>query len=99
MTTTESRCVECERSIPAARLAAMPGTRWCVRCADSRTERIGGNMVWSHKTAPELELRPLSEAREWHRRYDRRRATANISVGSYARAQDAAMGINPFEGE
>ena len=36
----------------------------CQECSlfQSEPEPIGGNMVWEHKTAPRLELKPLSAA-------------------------------------
>jgi hypothetical protein len=47
----------------------VPGKRGyrnqCVPCSEKQAEpeRIGGNMVWDHKTAPYIELKPLSQAR------------------------------------
>ena len=44
----------------------------CERCgrktAKARDpEMLGGNLVWSHKTAPELEIKTLKEARRFAR--------------------------------
>lgn len=74
-------CQACGASIPEARLKAMPTTVWCVQCADSRVERVGGNMIWWHKTAPELQIKAsLTESKDFHRRYDRRRAAAQLPM-------------------
>lgn len=56
------KCRGCGAEIPAERLDALPRTPWCVCCAEERVERVGGNMVYSHKTAPTLELKPIGEA-------------------------------------
>lgn len=55
-------CRACGATIPDRRLQAVPSTVWCVRCAEERVERLGGNPVWTHKTAPEVEIKPESEA-------------------------------------
>ena len=34
----------------------------CPDCSFEPFERLGGNMTWHHKTAPELQIRPLSQA-------------------------------------
>ena len=85
MATTMRLCDECDAEIPAARLAAMPRTRWCVACAESRTELLGGNMVWHHKTAPQLELKPISEARVFASKTRRHAPTASLGLGSARR--------------
>lgn len=36
----------------------------CVDCADD-VELLGGNMVWHHKTAPELEIKSFAEAKRF----------------------------------
>lgn len=42
-----------------------PGYRnQCTLCACD-VAKVGGNMVWSHKTAPELEIKPMKEARRF----------------------------------
>jgi len=35
------------------------------QCEDCATdvERVGGNMIWSHKTAPEIEIKPMEQAK------------------------------------
>ena len=37
----------------------------CPECSLTQVEpeRIGGNMIWDHKTAPYIELKPLSKAK------------------------------------
>jgi hypothetical protein len=37
----------------------------CARCATPGPPKVGGNMVWSHKTAPELEIKSMAEARRF----------------------------------
>jgi hypothetical protein len=36
----------------------------CNDCADpeKEVERLGGNMIWEHKTAPTLEIKPMCKA-------------------------------------
>jgi len=36
----------------------------CEDCAED-VERVGGNMIWSHKTAPEIEIKPMEQAKQF----------------------------------
>lgn len=36
----------------------------CENCATD-VPKLGGNMIWSHKTAPDLEIKPLAQARQF----------------------------------
>jgi RNA polymerase-binding transcription factor DksA len=48
------KCKDCGNKIPFARLRAVPGTEYCVECADNHTKEQIGFMVYDHKTAPSL---------------------------------------------
>lgn len=51
-----------------------PGYRdQCPECSlkQPEPEPIGGNMVWTHKTAPELELKPMHKAKEFAKKQER----------------------------
>ena len=37
----------------------------CPKCSVEKVERLGGNMIYSHKTAPDLEIKPISKAVEF----------------------------------
>jgi len=39
----------------------------CPNCSVETTPRVGGNMVWTHKTAPELEIKPMRLAIQFAR--------------------------------
>lgn len=54
------RCRSCGHEIAAARLAALPMTPWCVRCAERRVARVGGAIVMTDNV-PELVLHPTQE--------------------------------------
>ena len=51
-------CVKCDKPIPEARLEAMPNATMCVPClvADGDVPVPKGRMVFSHKTAGEIEI-------------------------------------------
>lgn len=44
--------------------------------------KLGGNMIWFHKTAPGLEIKPIAEAREFARKTRRFGAGVMISLTS-----------------
>lgn len=48
------KCEACNNLIPEERLAALPGTRRCVACSDTR--RVKGRVVYDHKTAGAVEV-------------------------------------------
>ena len=81
MTTTRA-CRGCGIDISDRRLQAVPHTPWCVTCAETRVERIGGNMIWSHKTGAEIELKPEGEATAFALRTRRFNYNACIGVSS-----------------
>lgn len=37
----------------------------CPNCSKPELDVYGGNMVWHHKTAPELEIKPLAAAKRF----------------------------------
>lgn len=100
MVTVKSRaCAACQKPIPAARLAAVPDTSWCVGCAESRVHRVGGNMVWDHKTAPTLEVKSAGQAKAFARATRRHAFNASLSLTSMSRAMNDRDGIKPFQNE
>lgn len=63
--TVERRaCGACGQQIPSSRLAAVPTTRWCVRCAETRVGRIGAIMHTTAEGDPAgMTFRPLNTIR------------------------------------
>lgn len=49
---------KCGVEIPAARLAALPGTKTCIKC--STVKPVKGHMITPHKTGSHIELVPES---------------------------------------
>ncbi len=67
-------CHDCGNEIAPARLEAMPGTEYCVNCADKHTEPVVGRMIYSHKTAGEVVFaRGKENVRRLNREYARAR--------------------------
>lgn len=48
-------CAACREAIAPKRLAVLPDTPWCVRCAETRVVRVGGVMRME-EDAPEIEV-------------------------------------------
>lgn len=48
------RCIDCGQPIPWERFSLLPFTLHCVDC--SSVEPVRGRLVYSHKTAPELNV-------------------------------------------
>ncbi len=68
------RCKDCQAEIPPARLDAVPGTEYCVRCVRDHTPRVMGRMIWPHKTGGELIIAIGDEnIRRLNREYERAR--------------------------
>ena len=78
---TKVNCANCGEEIPTARVAALPGETWCVKCvaASGDVERTTGFMSWEHKTAPTLVLGPGADKL---RQYDRRGFHASLPLNS-----------------
>jgi len=58
-------CRDCNKEF-TEKLPGTPGFRnQCPTCSlsQSEPEPIGGNMIWDHKTAPYIELKPMSQAK------------------------------------
>lgn len=53
-------CVRCDKAIPAERLEAMPDATMCVPClvAEGDVPKPKGRMIFSHKTAPDMQIMP-----------------------------------------
>lgn len=49
-------CSACRQPISPKRLAALPDTPWCVRCAETRVVRVGGVMRQDGDAAPDIEV-------------------------------------------
>lgn len=47
-------CITCQEQIAESRLKALPNTRHCVKC--SETKPVKGYMTWEHKTAPTFQV-------------------------------------------
>ena len=75
-------CRGCGQPIPDRRLQAVPTTVWCVTCAETRVERVGGNMLWEHKTGAVIEIKPESEAQAFAKKTRRFNYNACIGVSS-----------------
>ncbi|MDE2100014.1 MAG: hypothetical protein KGL39_22360 [Patescibacteria group bacterium] len=52
----------------------------CPGCVKGDVEKLGGNMIWSHKTAPEIEIKPLNEAKRFARKTRRIGTTVTQSL-------------------
>jgi Prokaryotic dksA/traR C4-type zinc finger len=72
-------CRGCGHSIPDRRLQAVPTTVWCLTCAESRVELLGGNTIYEHKTGGYVEVKPISEAQTFARKT--RRLCYNACLG------------------
>jgi hypothetical protein len=94
---TSRRCAACHALIAPARLAALPTTPWCVACAETRVARLGGNMVWSHKTGPVIEVKPMAKAKRFARLTRRHAYNASLGVDSVVGAMNARDHVGPDE--
>ena len=70
----------------------------CPECSRETTERLGGNMVYSHKTAPEIEIKSISDAKVFAKKQRRFGAgvTQCLTVGRET-AHNQMNHINPRE--
>lgn len=58
-------CEICKCEIPAERLSALPDTTRCVVCVKAAGDpRVKGRMVFEHKTAPVINVMPISQFEE-----------------------------------
>lgn len=67
----------------AEKLPNSPGYRnQCPNCSEKQEEpeHIGGNMIWDHKTAPELELKPMAKAKAFAKKTERFGAGVTKSI-------------------
>lgn len=68
----------------------------CIRCA-SDVPKLGGFMHWIHKTAPEIEVMPMSKARQMWSQTRRFGAGVTKSITqSKEQAHKSLQGYNPF---
>jgi hypothetical protein len=63
-------CIECGLDfVLKPNKPGLVGT--CPDCSTETVEQIGGNMIWEHKTAPMLEIKPVGEAEAFARKQKR----------------------------
>ena len=60
-------CYSCNRPISPERRDALPDTHFCASC--SGVKRVKGDMVFSHKTAPTVQIVPDETFRETRKYY------------------------------
>ena len=66
-------CLDCGNVIPPARLEALPGTDYCVKCVDNNSTPVVARVIYSHKCDSELFI---AHGKENVRRLDREWARA-----------------------
>ena len=67
-------CSDCGSTIPMERLAILPNTEHCVKCADKHSEPVVARMIYGHKTAGEVVFAKGKEnIRRLNREYSRSR--------------------------
>lgn len=67
-------CADCGSVIPSERLAILPHTEHCVKCADRHSVPVVARMIYSHKTAGEVVFATGREnIRRLNREYSRGR--------------------------
>ena len=86
-------CITCSLPLPRARLEAMPDAVQCVTCVALAGDDppVRGRMIWSHKTAPELEIGTALAAQPAQMSYG-----PSIRLNSMARAGASAL-PNPID--
>jgi len=50
----------------------------CEECSGNDVERTGGNMIWEHKTAPYIEIKPMGEAERFAKKQVRTSASSPL---------------------
>ena len=88
-------CITCgQRVIPAH---DKPGKlNECHKCGErSDVPRVGGNMIWSHKTAPELEIKSMVEAKHFAKLQQRFGAGPLKSIVEKKEEPGKVDGANP----
>ena len=67
-------CIDCGNKIGGARLAILPETEHCVKCASNHTQPFVARMIYNHKTAGEVIIAKGKEnVRLLNREYTRAR--------------------------
>jgi hypothetical protein len=91
-----TNCVHCGRGIDHSQ--TKPGKiNECGECgSNSDIERLGGNMVWTSKHAPELEIKPMTQAVAFAKKQRRFGAgvTASIVQGQMTGEERELSGNN-----
>jgi len=59
----------------------------CYDCTTEDVEKLGGNMIYEHKTAPGLEIKPISKARGFAKMTKRFGAGVTCSLTTSREAQ------------
>lgn len=70
-------CIHCgEEYTPTPHKPGFINECWdCGEVSDKDTPRLGGNMIYSHKTAPTIEIKPLDQAQQFAKRARRQNST------------------------
>ena len=59
-------CSVCDKQF--TELPNKPGlVHQCPNCSIETTECVGGNMIWTHKTGPSIEIKSMKEAKNFAR--------------------------------
>lgn len=58
-------CINCNKRIPAARRAALPGTLTCIACSQEKMKL--GVTIWNDKSTPSLEIMDEVKAERFRR--------------------------------
>ena len=68
----------------------------CYDCGrKSEIPRVGGNMIWSHKTAPDLEIKSMKEAKVFAKQQKRFGAGPLRSIVTSREPSTKEIGANP----
>jgi len=73
MSTQQIVCRDCGEEFTPSPQKKIGYVNQCLACAEKKgdVDITGGNMIWHHKTAPELEIKYLNEAKEFARKTKR----------------------------
>lgn len=79
MTTTQKTCVKCSDEFMLSQ--GKPGKiNECPACSVETVDKLGGNMIYTHKTAPYIEVKSLVMAKRFAKLTARRGAGVTMSL-------------------
>lgn len=79
MLTTQRTCVKCDDEFTLTR--DKPGRiNECPKCSVETVEKLGGNMIYEHKTAPYIEVKSMYAAKAFAKATRRHGATVATSL-------------------